>query len=109
MHFYQGVPLRLEIGPNDLTKQQTLTVRRDNGAKAPVALAVIGSTIPEMLETIQRDMYQRALAEYKAHLKEVTRWEDFVSTLDSKCVAVIPWCEREACEDDIKDRSGRAS
>jgi prolyl-tRNA synthetase len=83
-------------------------VRRDTGAKIPVALADLDITIPTMLKTIQDDMFQRALAEYNAHLKEVTRWEDFVPTLDSKCIAVIPWCEREACEDDIKERSGRA-
>lgn len=105
----KGVPLRLEIGPNDLAKQQTLSVRRDTGAKIPVALADLATTIPKMLETIQSDMFQRALAEYNAHVKEVTRWEDFVPTLDSKCIAVIPWCEREACEDDIKERSGRAA
>jgi prolyl-tRNA synthetase len=105
----KGVPLRLEIGPNDLAKQQTLSVRRDTGAKIPVALADLATTIPKMLETIQNDMFQRALTEYNAHVKEVTRWEDFVPTLDSKCIAVIPWCEREACEDDIKERSGRAA
>jgi prolyl-tRNA synthetase len=109
IHSLQGVPLRLEIGPNDLAKQQTLTVRRDTGAKAPVALADLAAMIPKMLETIQNDMFQRALAEYNSHVKEVTEWKDFVSTLDKKCVAVIPWCEREACEDDIKERSGRAS
>ncbi|KAG2340941.1 prolyl-tRNA synthetase [Suillus weaverae] len=105
----KGVPLRLEIGPNDLAKQQTLSVRRDTGAKIPVALADLATTIPRMLETIQSDMFQRALAEYNAHVKEVSRWEDFVPTLDNKCIAVIPWCEREACEDDIKERSGRAT
>lgn len=84
-------------------------MRRDTGAKAPVTLADLAATIPKMLETIQSDMYQRALAEYNAHIKEVTQWQDFVPTLDNKCIAVIPWCEREACEDDIKERSSRAS
>ncbi|KAF8136969.1 hypothetical protein EV363DRAFT_1394553 [Boletus edulis] len=105
----KGVPLRLEIGPNDLAKQQTLSVRRDTGAKAPIALADIKTTIPQLLDTIHNDMYAKALEEYNAHLKEVTNWEDFVPALDNKCVAVIPWCEREACEDDIKERSGRSA
>ncbi|KAI9460817.1 hypothetical protein HD554DRAFT_2206822 [Boletus coccyginus] len=105
----KGVPLRLEIGPNDLVKQQTLSVRRDTGAKAPIALADLKTTVPQLLETIHNDMYKKALDEYNAHLKEVTRWEDFVPTLDNKCIAVIPWCEREACEDDIKERSGRSA
>jgi len=37
-------------------QKQTLTVRRDNGAKAPVALADIDSTILKMLETVQSDL-----------------------------------------------------
>ena len=102
------MPLRLEIGPNDLAKQQTLSVRRDTGAKAPIALADLKAVVPQLLETIHDDMYKKVLDEYDAHLKEVTRWEDFVPTLDNKCIAVIPWCEREACEDDIKERSGRS-
>ncbi|KAG9311676.1 hypothetical protein JVU11DRAFT_7913 [Chiua virens] len=105
----KGVPLRLEIGPNDLLKQQTLSVRRDTGAKAPIALADLKTTIPQLLGTIHNDMYKKALDEYNTHVKEVTRWEDFVPTLDNKCIAVIPWCEREACEDDIKERSGRSA
>lgn len=44
-----------------------------------------------------------------SRLKAVTKWEDVVPTLDDKCVAVLPWCEEEACEDDIKERSGKKS
>ncbi|TBU61073.1 prolyl-tRNA synthetase [Dichomitus squalens] len=105
----KGVPLRLEIGPQDLAKSQTLTARRDTGAKAPVPLANIAQTVSALLDTIQADMFRRAQETYFARLREVRRWEDFVPTLDDKCVVVIPWCEAEACEDDIKDRSAKAS
>ncbi|KAG6820908.1 ribose-phosphate pyrophosphokinase 1 [Arthromyces matolae] len=105
----KGVPVRLEIGPNDLAKQQTLTVRRDTGAKLPVSLNGIGNTVKELLDTIQSDMYNRARDEYFSRVKEITNWDDFVPALDSKSIAVIPWCEVEACEDDIKERSGRSA
>ncbi|PBK98844.1 prolyl-tRNA synthetase [Armillaria gallica] len=105
----KGVPLRLEIGPNDIAKQQTLTVRRDTGVKNPIPTADIGKTVTELLETIQNDMFTRARDNYHSRLKEVTKWEDVVPTLDSKCVVVLPWCEAEACEDDIKERSARAT
>ncbi|KAJ3760208.1 hypothetical protein EV360DRAFT_81404 [Lentinula raphanica] len=105
----KGVPLRLEIGPNDLAKQQTLAVRRDSGLKSPVALENISSTVSELLDTIQSDMLKRAQETYQSRLKEVTKWEDVVPTLDGKNVVVLPWCEREACEDDIKERSAKAS
>ncbi|KAF8067771.1 hypothetical protein FPV67DRAFT_1416024 [Lyophyllum atratum] len=105
----KGVPIRLEIGPNDLAKQQTLTVRRDTGAKSPVSLNDIGNTINSLLKTIQSEMFERARDTYYSRLKEITNWDDVVPTLDNKGIAVIPWCEVEACEDDIKERSGRSA
>ncbi|KZT41612.1 prolyl-tRNA synthetase [Sistotremastrum suecicum HHB10207 ss-3] len=105
----KGVPLRLEIGPQDLAKKQTLSVRRDTGVKAPIPLEDIASSVHDLLETIQSEMFERAKEGYYSRVKEITKWDDVVPTLDSKCVVVMPWCEREACEDDIKERSGRAS
>ena len=61
-----------------------------------------------MLEQIQADMFKRAQDVYFSRLRTVERWEDFVPTLDDKCVVVIPWCEEEACEDDIKERSAKS-
>ncbi|GLB39109.1 putative prolyl-tRNA synthetase [Lyophyllum shimeji] len=105
----KGVPLRLEIGPNDLAKHQTLTVRRDTNAKNPVPLDDIGNTVNVLLKTIQSEMFARAKEAYYSRLKEITNWDDFVPHLDNKGIAVIPWCEVEACEDDIKERSGRSA
>ena len=62
---------RLEIGPNDLKKQQTLTVRRDTGDKSPVSTSDIGSTVGALLDTIQNDMFNRAKTTYDSRLKEV--------------------------------------
>jgi hypothetical protein len=90
-----------------MKNQQTLTVRRDTGAKEPVPMADICTTVFKLLDSIQNDMFIRAKQTFDSCLKEITRWEDMVPALDAKCIAVIPWCELEACEDDIKDRSGR--
>ncbi len=102
------MPLRLELGPADIAKDQTLSVRRDNGIKAPLPLQDIASTVAKLLETIQSDMYNRARELYDSRLREITQWEDVVPALDDKNIVVIPWCEQEACEDDIKERSGRS-
>ncbi|KZT28114.1 prolyl-tRNA synthetase [Neolentinus lepideus HHB14362 ss-1] len=105
----KGVPLRLELGPNDLSRSQTLSVRRDTGVKAPLPLGELETAVPKLLETIQSDMYTRAKDTYFSRLKAVTKWEDVVPTLDAKCIVVMPWCEVEKCEDDIKERSARGS
>ena len=104
----QGVPLRLEIGPQDIAKSQTLTVRRDTGKKDQVSLEGLPQKVSALLDTVQKDMFARAKGAYEERLKAITRWEDLVPALDNKNVVVIPWCEREACEDDIKERSARA-
>jgi prolyl-tRNA synthetase len=104
----KGVPLRLEVGPQDLAKQQTLSVRRDTGVKAPIPLAELATAVPALLETIQREMFERARKTYHEHIVQVTKWDDIVPALDAKNTVVLPWCEVEECEDDIKERSGRA-
>lgn len=101
----KGVPVRLELGPGDLAKSQTIAVRRDTGAKIPLALANIEENVKSLLDTIQAEMFARAKAEYDAHVKVVTKWDEVVPALDGKNAIVIPWCEVEACEDAIKERS----
>ena len=56
----RGVPLRLEIGPRDLDKNQGVLVRRDTRAKTPVSLDTLGETVAELLGTIQSDMLAAA-------------------------------------------------
>jgi prolyl-tRNA synthetase len=53
-------------------------------------------------------MFNIAKKAYDSRVITVTNWDDLVPALDNKCVVVIPWCDIEACEDDIKERSGRA-
>jgi prolyl-tRNA synthetase len=103
----RGVPLRLEVGPKDLEKKQVTCVRRDTGAKFAVALDNLEQGIKEALDTMQREMYERAQAKMDASIVRVDKWEDFVPTLNQKKLLLVPWCDRTECEDDIKDRSAR--
>lgn len=49
----KGVPVRLEVGPRDLEKKQTVMARRDTGEKIDVPESDITSKVLELLETIQ--------------------------------------------------------
>ena len=107
MQHLQGVPIRLELGPKDIEKRQTVAARRDTGAKAIFALDGAATQVTDLLEVIHSDMYNKAKATFEERLIQVTKWEDVVPTLDNKCVVVLPWCEVGTCEDDIKARSKR--
>ncbi|KAI7866547.1 hypothetical protein BDF14DRAFT_1812647 [Spinellus fusiger] len=105
----RGVPLRLELGPMDIKKHQVTAVRRDTGAKFAIGLDTLEQGVKEALETIQNDMYQKAKAKMESSIVRLTKWEDFVPTLNDKKLCLMPWCDRTECEDDIKDRSARVA
>lgn len=104
---HQGVPIRLELGPKDLEKSVTVAVRRDNGEKVDIPLADLGKAIPTLLDTIHDDMLARARKQFDDSITVVEEWKDFVPTLNKLHVIALPWCEVEACEDAIKDRSAK--
>jgi prolyl-tRNA synthetase len=65
----------------------------------------IAKTVADCLEEIQAAMYERAAAKFAECVKPISSWDEVVPSLDAKCAVVMPWCEEEACEDAVKDRS----
>lgn len=105
----KGVPLRFELGPKDLAKQQVRVVRRDNGAKADIPVAELATAIPALLEQIQRDMLERARGERDARIKRVTEWADFVPALQEGCMVLTPFCNETEWEETVKTKSREES
>jgi prolyl-tRNA synthetase len=105
----KGVPLRIEFGPGESKGHFVTTARRDTGVKDKVQITELGTAVPKVLETIQADMYAKADASFKSHVKKITNWDDFVPALNNKDVVLIPHCLTEECEDQIKERSARKS
>ena len=106
----KGVPLRVEIGPNDIAKQQVVVVRRDQKAnKVVTPRAQMISAIKSLLEQMQGDLYQRAVVERDSRCSRVTEWNDFLSALEARNTVLAPHCETRECEKSIKQRSGEAA
>ncbi|KAK4144601.1 uncharacterized protein C8A04DRAFT_36591 [Dichotomopilus funicola] len=99
----KGVPLRLEFGPKDAAKEVVSYARRDTGEKGTIPIAELTTKVPELLETIQQDMYNKAEAAYREHRLQLTKWEEVVPALDAKNVVIIPHCLVPDCEDRIKE------
>jgi len=105
----KGVPIRIEVGKKDLEKSEVRIVRRDNGEKAQMKQAEIESEIPQLLDRIHRDMYERAKEIRDAHYKEASNWEDFMEALNARNIVLTPWCNNRECEVQAKDRSKEES
>lgn len=106
----KGTPLRLEFGPGESKGHFVTTSRRDlpkGEGKGTIQISELNTAVPALLETIQKDLYDRADANYKSHVKKITNWDDFVPTLNGKNVCLIPHCLTETCEDEVKKLSAR--
>ncbi|KAF4126508.1 prolyl-tRNA synthetase [Geosmithia morbida] len=104
----KGVPLRIEFGPKDAANKVISYARRDTGDKGQIPIADIGTKVPELLETIQKDMYNKAERSFTEHRIQITKWDEVLPALDSKNVVLIPFCLNGKCEDRIKDLTTRA-
>ena len=102
----KGVPLRVELGPRDIASGQAVVVRRDTGEKEFVSLETLGKRVGDLLETVQRDMFQRALEFREARSREIRDREAFMSAANGDGGFIhAHWCGDPACEAAVKDET----
>ena len=100
----RGIPVRVELGPKDMEANQAVLVRRDTHEKITVSLDNIAEEVGTLLETIQKDMFERAKAHRETHTYVARTFDEFVKTVEEKPGFVkAMWCGDRACEDKIKE------
>jgi bifunctional glutamyl/prolyl-tRNA synthetase len=103
----KGVPIRIEIGPRDIDKNEFVAVRRDTGEKIPLKKEGCVEHLTKMLETIQSNMLERATAQLNDNMTVTTSWLTFTSMLDQQKIIQAPFCGEIKCEEKIKKDSAR--
>lgn len=103
----QGIPTRIEIGPKDIEKNQAVIVRRDTREKIVVSIDELPVRLGEVLEEMQKDMYDRAKAHLDVNTHVAHNWEEFQEFLNTKQGFIrAMWCGDRACEEAIKEETG---
>ena len=106
----KGVPLRLEIGPKDIEKNQCVLVRRDTREKIFVSLDELETAVPALLDQLGKDLYQKALENRESHTWSATTFDE-VKELAATRTGFIKtmWCGDLACEMKMKEEAGLSS
>ncbi|HUE50171.1 MAG TPA: proline--tRNA ligase, partial [Candidatus Dormibacteraeota bacterium] len=75
----KGVPLRVEIGPRDLEKNSVELSRRDQGIKAKESIPIeeLVRRAPEILMSIQNNLYERAAKFRDEHTRVIDSKKEF--------------------------------
>ncbi|MBN1937067.1 MAG: proline--tRNA ligase [Anaerolineae bacterium] len=103
----RGVPLRIEIGPRDVEKEQVVLARRDvpgREGKSFVPMNGLGERVAEMLGTIQQAMYDRALAFRQENTVEAKTYDEIVEAVQDHFVYAY-WCGDPADEARLKEET----
>ncbi len=109
-HEMKGVPVRVELGPKDIEKNQAVLVRRDTGEKTFVSLDDIEQAVAGLLESMQKGMLEKAEAHRDSHTYVATDMEQFEKTVDETPGFIkAMWCGDQACEDTIKEKTSATS
>jgi prolyl-tRNA synthetase len=103
----RGIPLRLELGPRDLAKNQGVLVRRDTREKRPVSLDTVGEDVAELLIRIQEDMLITARERREANsMRGPITYDKFREVMDGDGAFIYAgWCGSAECETAIKDET----
>ena len=106
----RGIPVRAEIGPKDMEAGKCVLVRRDTGEKQECALDGLEEKVGELLETIQKEMLERARAHRDAHTYVARNMEEMGDIL-SRTPGFVKamWCGCQECEDTIKEKFAATS
>lgn len=106
----KGVPIRLEIGPKDIEKDQCVLVRRTDREKNFVSLADLEQAVLEQLEVVRKDMYEAALNRRESMTYTATTLDEFRATADAKPGFIkAMWCGSLECEEKLKELAGVSS
>jgi prolyl-tRNA synthetase len=102
----RGVPLRLELGPKDIEKDQCVLVRRDSREKTPVPLSGVAAAARDLLDRLQSDLLERARRFVADHTTRVRTYDEFKEVMAAKRGFIVAgWNGDAAVEAKIKEET----
>ena len=105
-HELRGVPVRIEIGPKDIEKEQAVLVRRDTGEKEFVPRKGLPERLRALLAQIQENMLGQAEKFRDENTRRAETYGEFKEIIEEKRGFVrAPWDGTEETEQKIKEET----
>jgi len=102
----KGIPIRIEIGPKDIAKNQIVLARRHNQTKISLDIDGLTEKTLSELKNIQKEMFDAAKKILDERVVRVSEYQQFKKELDSGKMIDCSWCGNQTCEDKIKEETG---
>ncbi|MEF8813419.1 MAG: proline--tRNA ligase [Halovenus sp.] len=100
----KGVPLRVEVGPDEVADGEVTVVHRPDGETATVDRDGVGEAVQDHLDEVFAKLYASAEKTLDGEIREARSREEVLGTIGKhggyvKC----GWCGDEGCEEPIKE------
>ncbi|MEO0073125.1 MAG: proline--tRNA ligase [candidate division WOR-3 bacterium] len=101
-----GVPVRIEVGPREVSQQTAILVPRDGSGKRPVSFNELRARTEQLLDEVQTNLYAAALRRLREAMSDAADFDSF-----RRCLAERPgfvrvfWCGKQECENRIIDET----
>jgi prolyl-tRNA synthetase len=103
----RGVPLRVEIGPEDAKKEQVTIVRRDTGERSTTPRKNLVGRTKQILQEIRENLRNEAWRALRNSIRETDKLEDAKRIIEAYGGIIrLPWCGQEDCGKKIEERTG---
>ncbi len=103
----KGIPLRLEIGPRELKKEEAIAVKRNTGEKRAVSWKSKESFIAEIskiLDEIQEELFKKAKKRLDESTIKANTLEELKKAAEAKKLALGPFCGEPECEERLREK-----
>ncbi|MFB6268227.1 MAG: proline--tRNA ligase [Halodesulfurarchaeum sp.] len=100
----KGVPLRIEVGPNEVEEGDLTLVHRPDGASHTEEREDVLATVEEHFDTVYAKLYADAEETLEENIREASEYEEILGTIGKHGGYVkAPWCGDPDCETAVKD------
>jgi len=101
----KGIPIRIEIGPKDIAKNQLVLAKRHNQTKTSIDINSFSEKISSELKNIQKEMFDAAKKILDERVVRVSEYQQFKKELEGGKMIDCSWCGNQTCEDKIKEET----
>lgn len=97
----RGVPCRIEVGFQEVEKNEVCIVRRDDNSKKQLKVGSLATEVNQVLDEMHESLYNKASEELKKRTVFVETFDQMLETLNKKNIVMVPWCSSRECEEDL--------
>ncbi|QGS51629.1 proline--tRNA ligase [Spiroplasma tabanidicola] len=102
----KGIPIRIEIGPRDLTNNVVTISRRDTRTKEQVSIDKVVEYVEKQIQDYDKNIYNIALKNLKNKTYEANTIDEYESILNkNQGLVLVPFCGDINCENQVKERT----